>query len=88
MRFLAHDENTNHTLPNLYLLMYNTEGVSAIATVTELRMETADILDVLGDVPVICVQRNNTPEAAMLSMDTYRALLTELERQGTSLEEM
>ena len=68
--------------------MYNTEGVSAIATVTELRMETGDILTMLEEVPVICVQRNNTPEAAMMSIETYRALRAELEKQATSLEDL
>ena len=68
--------------------MYNTEGISAIATVTELRMETADILKMLEEVPVICVQRNNTPEAAMMSIETYRALRAELKRQATSLEDL
>ena len=46
--------------------MYKTEGVSAVATVTELRMETTDVLEMLEEVPVICVQRNNTPEVAIL----------------------
>ena len=68
--------------------MYNTEGVSATATVTELRMETADLLKMLEDVPVICVQRNNTPEAAMMSIETYRALRAELKKQATSLEDL
>ena len=68
--------------------MHKTEGVSAIATVTELRMETADILTMLEEVPVICVQRNNTPEAAMMSIETYRALRAELEKQATSLEDL
>ena len=68
--------------------MYKTEGVSAIATVTELRMETGDILKLLEEVPVICVQRNNTPEAAMMSIETYRALRAELKKQATSLEDL
>jgi PHD/YefM family antitoxin component YafN of YafNO toxin-antitoxin module len=68
--------------------MYDTEGVSAIATVTELRMETGDLLKLLDQVPVICIQRNNAPEAAMLSMETYKAVRTQLEEKGTSLEEL
>ncbi|NBB90411.1 MAG: hypothetical protein GVY23_04290 [Spirochaetes bacterium] len=67
--------------------MYNTEGLSAIATVTELRTETADVLSVLEDVPAICVQRNNEPEAAMLSMEMYRALRAELKKQDMSLDD-
>ena len=51
-------------------------------------METAEVLSVLENVPVVCIQRNNTPEAAMLSMGTYRALKAQLEKQGTSPEEI
>ena len=57
---------SHFSLPTTFSSMYNTKGVSAIATVAELRMETADILKMLEEVPVICVQRNNTPEAAIL----------------------
>lgn len=68
--------------------MYQTEGVSAIVTVTELWRETAEVLSVLQDAPVICIQRNNDPEAAMMSMDTYRKLRAELEKQGTTLADL
>lgn len=68
--------------------MYDAEGVSAIATVTELRMETGDLLELLDEVPVICIQRNNAPEAAMLSMETYKAVRKQLEEKDTSLEEL
>lgn len=53
---------------NCFQRMYKTEGASAIASITELRMETAEVLSVLENVPAVCIQRNNTPEAAVLSM--------------------
>ena len=72
--------------------MYTTEGVSAIATVTELRMETADLLDAGGGAGDLRTAQQHPrggdpPEAAMMSIETYRALRAELKKQATSLKD-
>ncbi len=55
--------------------MYQTEGVDAIATVTEIRMETAALIDAVNKSSRgIAIQRNNTPEAVLISWDLYRKL--------------
>jgi len=68
--------------------MYKTEGVSAVASVTELRMETGDVIDHLQDIPVIGIQRNHEPVAALLSMDMYRKVKSVLSDAGTALEDL
>jgi len=55
--------------------MYNTEKVEAIASVTELRMETAELIDALqNSTRFIGIQRNNEPVVVLLSWETYRKL--------------
>jgi PHD/YefM family antitoxin component YafN of YafNO toxin-antitoxin module len=44
--------------------MYSTEGVDSIATITELRSETADLIDgVRKSKKGILIQKNNEPHA-------------------------
>jgi prevent-host-death family protein len=60
---------------NLSTLMYTTEGVSQIATITELRSETAEVLDAAQkEVSGIMIQKNNEPTAALIGWETYKAL--------------
>jgi len=53
--------------------MYNTEGVSAVATITELRAETSELVEyVQGEAGrEVMVQKNNEPLAVLISWETY-----------------
>ena len=55
--------------------MYNTEGVDAVATITELRSETSDLIDsVKSKNNGVLIQKNNEPHAVLISWETYKAI--------------
>lgn len=55
--------------------MYNTEGVDAVATITELRSETSDLIDhVRKTNNGVLIQKNNEPHAVLISWETYKAI--------------
>ena len=63
--------------------MFATKGIDAIASVTELRSKTAELIDATrGKTHGILVQRNNEPAAVLLSYDRYMELI-ELEAKGS-----
>ena len=63
--------------------MFTTKGIDAIASVTELRSKTAELLDATkGRKQGVLVQRNNEPAAVLLSYDRYMELIeTEAKRR-------
>lgn len=59
--------------------MYNTEGVDAVATITELRSETSDLIDsVKSKNNGVLIQKNNEPHAVLISWETYKAIKEEV----------
>lgn len=55
--------------------MYTTRGIEAVATVTELRSKTSDLMEQAQDLETgIMIQRNNVPEAVLVSYDQYMKL--------------
>lgn len=55
--------------------MYNTEGVDAVATITELRSDTSMLVeDVQSEHNGVLIQKNNEPHAVLISWDTYKAI--------------
>lgn len=55
--------------------MYNTEGVDSVATITELRSETSDLIDhVRKSSNGVLIQKNNEPHAVLISWETYKAI--------------
>jgi prevent-host-death family protein len=55
--------------------MYNTEGVDAVATITELRSKTSDLIDnVRSKSNGVLIQKNNEPHAVLVSWETYKAI--------------
>jgi len=55
--------------------MYQTEGVDSIATITELRAETSELIDHVRESKTgVLIQKNNEPHAVLISWDTYIAL--------------
>lgn len=59
--------------------MYSTEGVDSIATITELRSETADLIDhVRKTKRGVLIQKNNEPHAVLIDWETYRKIKKKL----------
>jgi prevent-host-death family protein len=53
--------------------MYNTEGVDAIATITELRADTSELIDhVRKTKNGILIQKNNEPYAVLMDWEVYK----------------
>ena len=61
--------------------MYSTQGIEAIATVTELRSKTSTLIDQAKSLKTgIMIQKNNEPEAVLLSYDLYLKLYKQLDK--------
>ncbi len=62
--------------PNPTLIpMYSTQGIEAVATVTELRSRTSALIDQAKGLKTgIMIQKNNEPEAVLLSYELYLEL--------------
>lgn len=55
--------------------MYSTQGIEAIATVTELRSKTSALIDQAKSLKTgIMIQKNNEPEAVLISYDLYQKM--------------
>jgi prevent-host-death family protein len=55
--------------------MYKTEGVDAIATITEVRSKTSELIDqARSSKHGIMIQRNNDPQAVLISWDLYQKI--------------
>ena len=55
--------------------MYDTEGVDSVATSTELRSETSDLIEHVRDTNKgVLIQKNNEPHAVLISWETYKAV--------------
>ncbi|NBB72107.1 MAG: type II toxin-antitoxin system prevent-host-death family antitoxin [Bacteroidetes bacterium] len=53
--------------------MYNTEGINTIATITELRSETSELIEhVRNTQSGVLIQKNNEPYAVLLDWETYK----------------
>lgn len=64
--------------------MYSTTGIDAIATITELRSNTSELLDhVRENQTRVLIQKNNEAYAVLLDWETYKALV---EKEGEPVE--
>lgn len=62
--------------------MYNTNNVGAVATITELRSKTSELVEHAREIKSgILIQKNNEPYAVLLSADLYDELTGEKERK-------
>ena len=62
--------------------MYKTESVDAVVSITELRVNTTEIIDALNDdTRFVGIQRNNEPVAVLVSWATYQKLRPFIEDQ-------
>lgn len=55
--------------------MYTTKGIEAIATITELRARTSELIDEAAKFEGIMIQKNNEPLAVLVSYKKYLALV-------------
>lgn len=56
--------------------MYSTKGIEAVATITELRSKTSELVDhARCNERGILIQKNNEPYAVLISYDVYAQLL-------------
>ncbi len=56
--------------------MYRTAGIDAIATITELRAKTTELIDhVRESGNALLIQKNNDPYAVLLDWETYNQLV-------------
>lgn len=56
--------------------MYFTKGIEAVATITELRSNTSELLEHAKDIESgILIQKNNEPYAVLVSYDVYEKLI-------------
>jgi prevent-host-death family protein len=62
--------------------MFTLRGIEAIATITELRSKTSELLEKAKEIKTgILIQKNNEPFAVLLSYDRY-VELQDAERKG------
>lgn len=60
--------------------MYSTRGIEAVATITELRSKTSELVDHAKQIERgILIQKNNEPYAVLISYKLYLELLEKLE---------
>lgn len=58
--------------------MYSTRGIEAVATITELRSKTSELVEHAKSIERgILIQKNNEPYAVLISYDLYDRLLQE-----------
>lgn len=56
--------------------MYKTKGIESIATITELRSNTSELVDYAREAEKgVLIQKNNEPYAVLLSFDQYERLV-------------
>lgn len=56
--------------------MYHTSGVDAVATITELRSKTSDLIEhVRQHGHGVLIQKNNEPYAVLLDWQTYQQFI-------------
>jgi prevent-host-death family protein len=60
--------------------MYQVSAGATIATVTDLRRRTSDVMDRAEDGSVIVVQKDNEPQGVYLSYRRYEAILQRLDK--------
>lgn len=63
--------------------MYFTKGIDAVATITELRSNTSELVEYAKKIDRgILIQKNNSPYAVLISYELYEKLLTAFEGES------
>ena len=64
--------------------MYFTKGIEAIATITELRSNTSELLDHAREIESgILIQKNNEPYAVLVNYEVYERMLHQNEKRSS-----
>jgi prevent-host-death family protein len=59
-------------------IMYSTRGIDVVATITELRSKTSELVENAKEIDSgILIQKNNEPYAVLISYELYDRLLSE-----------
>ncbi len=62
--------------------MYSTKGIESVATITELRSKTSELVEhAKSNERGILIQKNNEPYAVLISYDVYVRLLEAEEKE-------
>ena len=65
--------------------MYSTKGIEAVATITELRSKTSELVEHAKRIKRgILIQKNNEPYAVLINYDLYLELLKTLDQPAKS----
>jgi prevent-host-death family protein len=65
--------------------MYSTRGIDQVATITELRTNTNDLLRFANETDEgILIARNNEPQGVLVGVEQYQAFRAYVERQMDS----
>jgi len=65
------------------MTMYQTQGVDAVATITELRSSTSELLDFIqSHNRGVMIQRNNEPQAVLISWELYIKIKDRIDLQS------
>ncbi len=61
--------------------MYSTRGIEAVATITELRSKTSELVEHAKQIKRgILIQKNNEPYAVLISYDLYVELMAQADK--------
>ena len=61
--------------------MYSTRGIEAVATITELRSKTSELVEHAKKIKRgILIQKNNEPYAVLISYDLYVELMAQADK--------
>ena len=61
--------------------MYSTRGIEAVATITELRSKTSELVEHAKRIKRgILIQKNNEPYAVLISYDLYVELMAQADK--------
>lgn len=64
--------------------MYSTRGIEAVATITELRSKTAELVEHANQIEQgVMIQKNNEPYAVLISYELYLQLLDGVKESKT-----
>lgn len=83
LRGIVNINSSVFTISHLYLdtFMYSTRGIEAVATITELRSKTSELVEHAKDINRgILIQKNNEPYAVLISYDLYLGLLADADK--------
>lgn len=68
--------------------MYNTQGITDVASVTELRTSFQDVVDVAENKEGVIVQRNNEPYAVLMTFDDVKSWQEKMDEQQKRINEL